>query len=330
MTKTEITVLTAEQIEFLGNDLKKDVVFLQENMHQKDLAVLNPLVSELIEMEETVNDLKLVPAENNEYDKKNIQAFTDVKKTIRSYRAAVKKSAKELKTPYQDVVKSIISIEKTFINSATELFDKAETEFAPYVEFVEAEKQRKEDEKNKALLEAVKEQENKSKEIEQNMARQSAYNNIRYERINKYQNTIDEAITNGSISFLRSRMDYIKNATIIEQSDYDVLSEDNIKEIQAVFAEKKMKWFKILSDRIQSMQAEIDREIERKAKEQSIPTPVAIKNIQVDEEVVENFQIGHLEEKGKELYYMAKQLLENDSMNLRLLEYKHALSIFIN
>lgn len=340
MAKTEITVLTDEQINFLPEELKKDVVFLQENMHQKDLQVLNPLVSELISIEEIVKDLKLITNDDGSFDKKNIQEFTDAKKVIRAYRAAVKKSAKDLKAPYHDVVKSIISIEKTFVNNATELYDKAENEFKPYVDFLEEEKRRKEEEKNKELLEAVRQQEEKNKEIEANFRKHELYNRLRYERISTIQEDVNNAISNGSIQFLRSKLDYLKHASLIKPNDEtSLLSDDEFQELQSNFSEKKIQWLKIVGDRIQSLQAEIDREIERR----QIPTPVNIKDINIDDTGVDVITANpveelssepiitkeYIEQKGYELYLEAKKLLENDEMNLDLHQYVTALSVFV-
>lgn len=332
MEKTEITVLTDEQINFLPDELKKDVVFLQQNMHQKDLIELNPLVSQLIKIEEQVKGLKFIKT-NDGFDKKNIQEFTDVKKTIRSYRAAVKKAAKELKAPYQDVVKSIISIEKTFIGTATDLYDKVELEFKPYINFQELEKARKEEDKNKELLNAVKEQEAKNKEIEDQLVRQKLYNEIRYERINNFQNQIDDAISNGSISYLRSKIESLKYTDIFKKDeDLSCVSKDALNEIIGIWNEKKIKWLKMLSDRIISLQAEIDREIEKR----SIPTPIAVKDIDVSFEnvIVDSvtktivYDIHYIKAEGKKLLEMIDVLLKAEPTNVEYHKIKYALSIF--
>ena len=116
---------------------------------------INPLYEAIDNLEKESSALQY---SGNIDDKENIQSFINVQKQIKSFRATVKKSAKEFKKPYQEINKKIIQIEKHLLDRATQFFDDNEAKFSDYrkkQDAINKERQAKKDAKfNEKLAQA--------------------------------------------------------------------------------------------------------------------------------------------------------------------------------
>lgn len=277
---TEVQVLTEEQINALPEVVRTNVKYLSENVGVKDLSVLNPIATELIEIRQLGSELQLMPLnDKGEFNKDNVQQFVDLKKKIRSFRSGLKSDIKDLKAPYVKINKGYISIEKAIIDEATKVYESAEETFATYIteqDKIAAERQAK---KDKALQEALAE-ENKGKvEAQDALAKSTLYNKIKYEIINK--NTTEasaNAVANSNrdiVSGLESDINNYTFDTIIGDNDVSILDENVVAELKEYFITSKNNAVKILVDKIKALDIET-KNIQLEAQKTTIASPIEV------------------------------------------------------
>ena len=180
----EIEILTPEQIESFDKESKENIVFLTENTSTKDLAKLNPLVSEILEIKEIVSNLKMEPiGEDGKYNKENIQSFVDAKQKIRKYRASVKSSAKELKENPARKSKAIREIEKSFIELADKEYNDAEKVFEEYVIYETNKKAEAQKRKDEAFQKQIDDAKAVAEEVNRKALKTEVFNTIKYQKI---------------------------------------------------------------------------------------------------------------------------------------------------
>ena len=267
-TKTEevqeLVVLTPEQIEALPKEVKKNVVFLTETVGAKDLMVLNPMVTELLEIREQGKAIKLIPADKEgNYDKDNIQSFTDVKKRVRTFRAEVGRVAKQMKEDPAKITKAIIAIEKTFVAEATDVYDAAEKEFADYIKDEIAKAEAKQAEKDKALTDMIEASNKIGQDATLQLERTNLYNKIKYEKVNRHLvELVQDAIINGSKRRLEEVLDQTnKNTFELETADEDVsiLATNVLAELKEWFAVTKRNAIIMLGDKLKAIAIEEEK-----------------------------------------------------------------------
>ena len=228
MTKTkeeaqsnELVVFTKEQIELLPNGLQKEVNFLSEELQASELLVFNPLVQKLFMCKQLVEGLEYkAPKEGEKHDKENIQTFVDAKKEIRGFRAELSREVKKIKEPYIAVQKSLVGVEKMIKSVADELYGNAEKVFQPYIDWQEAEKKRKEDEKNAAFLAEVAKAQEQAQQASQQAERESVTNHIKYQ-VN--QHLVNEA-SRGQMNLDQEGLEKLKIKIL--SSNFEVLTEN--------------------------------------------------------------------------------------------------------
>lgn len=272
-TKTEevqeLVVLTDEQIELLPDTVKENVVFLTENMNQKDLMVLNPIVQELLVITNNVANLKIKPiGEDGKWDKDNIQTFVDAKKEIRSFRAKLKEAGSKLKEPYLAIQKGIVAIEKAVKGVADDAYTEAESIFKEYVKWEEEQKAEKERKKNEALLSKVEEAQAIANEAQMKQKRTDVYNNIKYNLIHRnLVERVSDAILDANQRKLETMKMDIESWTYestIQGNDITILSQELQAELHALFSQSKTKAVRLLNDKIDEL-----------VKNAMQPTPIA-------------------------------------------------------
>ena len=166
-------------------------------------------------------------------DKENIQQFIDVQKQIKSFRAKVKKTAKEFKKPYQDINKQIIALEKTLLANATEIFDSNEEKFSEYRKH-QQEKNSERQAKKDALFNEKIEQANKTA-IEANYKhkRSELFGSIKESIYNLELTSIDNATTR-NLFYLTNYEENLRDLTINEyvwkEEDIELLGTELFKE----------------------------------------------------------------------------------------------------
>lgn len=286
MSKTkevqELVVLTDKQIKALPQVVKDNVIFLTEEMGAKDLMVLNPMVTELIEIRELGSKMNMIPADKDgNYNKANIQTFIDLKKKIRTFRSGVKSSAKIMKEPYQKINKGIIAIEKTFIEEATNVYDNAETEYADYIKAEEEKALVKQKAKDQILLDKIAEQKAIADEAQLKLNKSNFYNKIKYELINGLiTDATAQAVVNGNEKFvidLKSKIEGYSYELITTGVDDSILEESVVGELKHYYINAKQKAIVMLSSRLEVFEQERKNLIlESKAKEETQVPPVPI------------------------------------------------------
>jgi len=256
----ELVVLTDEQIEFLPKEVKENVVFLTENMNNKDLMVLNPIVIELMAIKNDIANLVFKPiGEDGKWDKQNIQTFVDAKKRIRAFNGELGRSSKTLKEPYLAIQKGIVAIEKAIKSESDNAMAEAESIFKDYVDWEESEKKRKEDAKNRALLKKVEQAESIVKEAQDKQEITATYNKIKYDFIHK---NLVENVTNAILDANQRKIESLR--TDIESWTYentvkelisntDILSDELQSELHMLFSQSKTKAIRLLDDKIQEL-----------------------------------------------------------------------------
>lgn len=322
-TKTEevqeITVLTDEQIALLPDETKESVIFLTEHVNPTDLAKLNPMAEELLEIREIGSKLKLMPAVDGKFDKKNIQEFTNIKTKIRSFRAGVKSTAKELKEEPAKITKAIIAIEKEFINEATIVYDAAETEFNDFIveeERIKAEKQAKKDAELLASVNAAKAEANEANE---KMQKTNIYNKIKYEIIGGLSETVSEALLDANKNKLLSiKESYTKSEYIdaIHGLDISILDENVRTELAEKFASTKSQSLRLIQEKLDAIKNEEDNAILKATSANNTPAPL------VQEEVKEEPQVPVVPEEPRLLIPTLNELDDNEFIDYVLNELK--------
>jgi hypothetical protein len=286
--KNEVTVLSVEQIENFPKDVKKDIIFLQDSVQPGELAEFNPIVADLLLLEERGKKIKLISAdEEGKYNKENIQDFVDLKKDIRTYRALVKEIAKKLKAPRTLENKALIKIEKTFVNMATDVYDIAEKEFSTYVKEELAKKEERQKKKDAELLEAVKEANeaaaaaNKKNEVSQ------IFNKLRFELISKITENASEEVHSSSLERLtqyKCELVALNVETLSKDVDSSVLDETMIAEIDVALKSTIKTALMIVDNKISLFEVEKES-IVREAVENSKKEVVKEDEVVVVEEI---------------------------------------------
>lgn len=261
----ELVVLTDEQVNALPKVVKDNVVFLTDNMHKKDLMVLNPLVSELINLRELGSSLKIKPAdEDGNFDKTNIQEFVDVKKAVRTFRAEVKRAGKTLRDPYIAIQKGVVAIEKAIVDEATKVYDDAEKEFKPYLD-AEAEKERlKQEEKDRALLEQVEASKKAEEETRKQLAVSQAYNTIKFYKIGEFiTNKTNQVVVDGNETALYAQKDKVKltdfQTLCHNVENYELLDQHLVTELLEAFNKARANALKLIEGAITAMELEREK-----------------------------------------------------------------------
>ena len=287
----EVQVLTEEQILALPETVKENVTFLTEEMGTKELVVLNPMVSELLEIRELGSELRMMPINSNgEFNKDNIQEFVDLKKKVRTFRAGVKNSAKVLKEPFAKITKGIIAIEKTFIEEATKVYDAAETEFKAYDDEQTRLAEERQKKKDKALLDKIAEESAARNQAQNQLQKTNVYNGIKYQAINEGMvDVISDAVLNANEGRLKDLEQWLGNTTYASRKgslDDSILDEDVQGELREHYLACKIKCEQMLKNRFTSI------EVKKKNAILEAQQTEAAKPIEVESKEVSNIPIA--------------------------------------
>lgn len=330
----ELVILTPEQIEKLPKQVQENVVFLTEKINPTDLMQLNPMVEELINLREQGRNLIFEGKDKDgNYNKTNIQDFVDVKKNVRSFRAKVKDTAKKLKVEPAKITKAIIAIEKTFVDEATKVYDGAEALFEEYIKWEEAEKQKKIDAKNKALIDAVEESKAKEEEIRIKMERTEVYNSIKYEGINaKINEAVTDALINANeerLVTLRKEIDELTWSELLNGKNHEIVDIDVLAELQEFFAQSKHKAVTMIDSKLKAIKIEKDN-LTLQAKQEVVNSVPETKEPSVSDVSDEEF-VKHIVEQGKSLLNLTiVRINSNPTCIPQIYDLRNLLSSFNN
>lgn len=161
----EVTVVDLDQFSRLDAGLQEQITDVTGELHPTLIAELNPLVVSMCELE-VFRDLKYQnkPAVQKE--------FKEAIKTIRGFRAKVKKTKGLIKKPLLETGRKMDKIEKAFLEQATAILDEVEKEFKPFRDQEakkKAEREAKRDAEKNEKIEQLAEQRDKQKLVIQRM-----------------------------------------------------------------------------------------------------------------------------------------------------------------
>jgi hypothetical protein len=271
----EIEILTPEQIESLSKTVKENVVFLTENMNVKDIAVLNPMVSELLKLKDEASALKMLPVnEEGEYDKDNIQEYTTLKVKLGKCNASIKAAGKKMKENPAKKQKAIIAIEKDFLNQVTELQTTIQTEFKTYLDELEKDKAAKLKAKEDALNAEIIKANSQKDEVLNNAKKTEIYNTIKFTLIGEQiTEKVNGLIVSANEQSLKNELEILDNTgwdNTVGELDYSVLENEVLAELRTKLATSVYNATLLIEDKLNSIKNEKDLMIS-KSKEQVDP-----------------------------------------------------------
>lgn len=277
-TKTEalevIEILTEDQIKALPDSVKDNVVFLTENMAQKELMILNPLVSTLLQLRGKAEKLKAEKDKDGEFTKESIKEYKEVKSEQRSFNGTLSRTAKAMKDPINKVKDGIIAIEKTFKEESDKIKEDAELKFKEYEEQV-AEKTRIAKEKKDAEMNAqITEANEETERLKLQQEKMNIYNAIRNVEINenisdKSSDAIDDS---NEISLERLKAEIAQKTweKLSEKHKIDKLDPEAQEELKGAFDKARHRAIKSIDVKLQ----DYEDAREKLKQEAIIPKPV--------------------------------------------------------
>lgn len=140
----EIEVFSIEQLQILPQDAKESIILLSNNLPTKELLVLNPLVTKLLQIKK-LEEIVYTPLPENPTKedvaahKENIQEFKSALKDITGLKQQAGQAKTAIKKPLDNLGKQVLVIEKSINNLANEISEKIKNKFKPYLD-AEAEK----------------------------------------------------------------------------------------------------------------------------------------------------------------------------------------------
>jgi len=282
----EIEIFTVEQLNILPEEARVSIINLESNLPQKELLILNPLVSELLKIQK-LTKIKYVPLpeeptkEDIAAHKENIQEFKDAKKAITALTQQNSAAKSAIKGPLDLLGKQVLTIEKSVKKIADEVLATIELTFKP---FIDAEAKKAQDAKDKK---EAKEKEAINKLTEQNTAQSNLLKKstlttfLKYEMLEETKTEVNNAIENYTLDKLFSVRDMLSLKTFdhfTKEKDLTLLDEEELTNIKVSF-QKEIELFKTnINTKITALQLEKDNEklsdtVEQQAEQLSAPLP---------------------------------------------------------
>lgn len=273
-TKNEqqVEVLTQEQINKFPEEIKKQINVLTSGAKPGEVIKFNPLVSELLALQERGSNLKMKPkGEDGKFNKENVQEFIDLKKDIRTYRSSVKKTADALKAPRLLENKAINAIQKSFTSDATAVYESAEKEFDEYVKAEEEKARLAKEKKDKALNDKIAAQQKEIDEQKRKSESSQVFNKIKYTLIaeNITTATTDAILKSNESTLAQMQAGFVRETfeSLTENLDLEYLSDDLISDLKQSFAKAKSQAISLIAEKLTALEKERKSMVEREASE---------------------------------------------------------------
>lgn len=141
----EIEIFSLEQLDVLPQEAKTSIIQLGNNLPQKELLVLNPLVTKLLKIKE-LTKIQYVPLPENatkeqkEAHKESVEKFKDAKTQITALKNQNKEAKSAIKKPLDLLGSQVLTIEKSINAIALEVLTSIEKTFKPYLDGVKEKK----------------------------------------------------------------------------------------------------------------------------------------------------------------------------------------------
>jgi hypothetical protein len=332
----EIEIFTMEQLEILPQEAKDSIINLGNNLPQKELLVLNPLVTELLKIKE-LEKLKYTPLaedatkEQIAEHKANIEEFKAAKKCISALTSQNALAKKSIKGPLDLLGKQVLNIEKSVNTIAKEVLDAIELTFKDYIDA----------EKEKAAIALAKREAKATEAInkltEQNTAQANIFKKstlvtfLKYEMLGETKTEVNNAIENYALDNLFSVRDMLALKTwehFTQGQELTLLEEQELIDLKAFF-EKEMTLFKSsINVKITALQLEKDNEKLITKIETIEDAPVAVpvapvsQNIMAGTDIFNTIANGTNQPlgTGASINTLPKELYPNDDKNVDFLD----------
>lgn len=286
----EIEIFSQEQLEFLPQDTKDAVINLSSNLPQKELLVLNPLVSSLIQIQDLLK-IEFIPLpeeaskEEKEKHKESIESFKSAKKIISAFKQSSAKAKKEIKGPLDALGKNVLVVEKSVNTIAEDILQKIELKFKPYID-AEAEKLRlAAEKKSEKEREAIRQLSEQNEEQSKLVRKGQVTTFLKYEMLENVKEEVKNGIENYSIEKLYKLRDEISLRTFdfdAKGVDTTLLEKDELSVIVVAYIGQLEDMTTNINNRIIAMEALKDNEklIDRieTIEETVVPVPIPQNN----------------------------------------------------
>lgn len=237
-----IEIFTEEQLNVLPQEAKDVIVYLSENLGSNQIMVLNPLIRELLELEE------LRKLEYKEGDKASEKAYEDAMRKIGAFNTKAADAKKAMKGPIDQMGKKIVSLEKDLKSIGEEVKTDIQKTFAKYIDAKAQKKaataEKKDAEKN-AVVEQLSEAQNQTAIVSK---RSETSTKLKYGILEPLKNEILSAMDTHTLVALQAL-----KARLLGYEDFDkvvvtngvdlnekigeelIIGEDILPEIKAVY-----------------------------------------------------------------------------------------------
>lgn len=239
----EIEIFTLEQLNVLPQEAKTSIIELGNNLPQKELLVLNPLVTKLLQIKE-LTKIQYVPLPENatpeqkEAHKASLEEFKDAKAQITALKKQNGEAKSAIKKPLDLLGKQVLTIEKAIDKIALEVLGDIEKTFKPYLDATKEKKdaaaKAKEDKANEAintLSDANLAQANQFKKSQLTTF-------LKYEMLTDTKTEVNNAIENYTLDKLFIVRDSLKLKTFetfATGQDLTILSTEDLTAIKTFF-----------------------------------------------------------------------------------------------
>jgi hypothetical protein len=192
-------IITEEQLEILEVSTKETIVSLKEELPLKQLAVLNPMLVELMKVK-AFEEIKYNP----EKEKESALEYEEANKQITAFIKLAGEAKSAIKKPLDAIGKNVLKVEKDVIAIASEVRNTIQTEFVIYL----TEKARVAKEKADKIIAkeaaAIKLLEDSQREMKDMALKSEIANKIKYEVLEKTSDIVDNAIDAYSLEALNT------------------------------------------------------------------------------------------------------------------------------
>lgn len=269
-----VEVFTAEQIEILPEETKTAIIALEQDLPKKELAVLNPLVVELLKAKELAKIQYVpkpeAPADGKKFSKEELAPYEE---SVAAYKAAkkqlveVKKKAadakKQIKGPLDEMGKKVVTIEKGVLEILTEITETLEGTFKPYIDDEAAKAKAAQERREKASKDKIDELANENEQKNSIIEKGRVVNFLKYEMIEPTETEVHTAIEKYSLDKLYETRDGLKFQTFEKLSagkDLTLLDPEELTEIETKFNQKIFTLTTNLNNRINVLELAKDNE----------------------------------------------------------------------
>jgi hypothetical protein len=282
----ELVIFSQEQLNILPQEAKDSVISLEKNLPQKELLILNPLVSELLKVKELAK-LKYEPLpeeptkEDIEKHNINIQEFKDAKKSITALKQQNESAKTAIKKPLDTLGKQVLTFEKSVNTIAVDVLTTLEKTFKIWIDAEAAKAKAKADaktEKANAAINALSEQ----NQAQANTFKKSTLITfLKYEMLGPLKLEVNGAIENYSLDKLFVLRDGLVLRTFesfTAEKELNLLDDEELTNIKKFFSDEIDLFRKSINTKIEALELAKTNEklvdtVETQAEQLSTPPP---------------------------------------------------------